>query len=232
MRTKTFVATALAATTVMALLGGGSASAKKAKGPVVLGTDAVGDWGASVDPQIAPVGDALGQDLTQASMQLVDGETLNFIIGVNSLPALGGMPEVSRYGWNFAVDGESVELDGKFTNYSRGVCDPTSGQCPPPRDPGSAPFFVRGNCAVLEGSNVTTCEEIGVVQATFDASAGTITIPVPLDLIGAKKGSKITPQASPVFGGTVEAAPSAFLTYGSFPADALTVTKTFVVPKR
>ena len=228
---KKTIALVLTALVGAALFVPATASAKKAKGPVVLGTDDAGDWGSATDPTIAPVGDALGQDLVEAAIEAKDATTLNFIIKVNSLPAAGGAPEVSRYTWDFSVDGEAVELDGKFTNYSRGVCDPTAGACPPPRDPGQQPFFVRGNCGVAEGTNVTLCEELGVVQAAFDAGAGTITIPVPLELIGAKKGSKITPGVG-LFGGTLEAAPAAFLTSGSFPFDALTVLKTYVVPKK
>lgn len=229
---KKTIALVLTALVGAALFVPAAASAKKAKGPVVLGTDVAGDWGSNVDPSIGPVGDALGQDLVEAAIEPKDKTTLNFIITVNSLPPVGGAPEVTRYSWDFNVDGEAVELDGKFTNYSRGVCDPTAGSCPPPRDPGMQPFFVRGNCGVAaDGTSVTVCEEIGVVQAAFDAAAGTITIPVPLELIGAKKGSKITPGVG-LFGGTVEAAHSAFLTSAAGPADALTVLKTYVVPKK
>lgn len=204
---------------------------KKAKGPVVVGTDEAGDWGNATDPQIGPVGDALGQDLVEAAIEAVDKTTLNFIITLNSLPPIGGTPEVTRYSWDFMVDGEAVELDGKFTNYSRGACDPTAGSCPPPRDPGQQPFLVRGNCGVAEGTNVTLCEELGIVQAAFDASKGTITVPVPMELIGAKKGSKIT-GGTGLFGGTVEASPAVFFTSGNFPYDALTVLETYVVPKK
>ena len=42
-----------------------------------------------------------------------------------------------------------------------------------------------------------TCEEIGSVNATFDAASGTITIPVPLELLGAKPGSKIANGTQP-----------------------------------
>ncbi len=231
MKVKIFATAAAAALVVGALLAPAAQAGKKSKGPVVLGTDPAGDWGANADPNLGAVGDALGQDLVEAAIETVDKTTLNFVIKVNSLPATGGVPEVSRYTWDFAVDGEAVQLDGKFTNYSRGVCDPTSGACPPPRDPGQQPFFVRGECGVAEGTNVTLCKELGVVKATFDAAAGTITIPVPMELIGAKKGSKVT-GGTGIFGGTVEAMPAAFFTSGNFPADSLTVTTTYVVPKK
>ena len=209
------------------------ATAKTAK-PVSVGTDAAGDWGQAVDPTLAPVGDALGQDLTGASIGY-DGKNLNFVIELNSLPPSGGVPELSRYTWDMNVDGKFVELDGKFTNYSRGACDPTAGTCPPPRDPGMQPFVVRANCTTsTTGSNVTTCEEVGLVQATFDAAAGTITIPVPPALIKAKPGSKITPTMgdfNALIGGEIVTAPSAFFSNSAGPADGLIVTKTYTVPK-
>ena len=204
------------------------AQAKKKKGgPLVVGEDAAGDWGA--DPQIAPVGDALGQDLIAAEIGMADKTTVNFVIKLNSLPPSGGVPEFTRYTWDFLVDGVTTELDGKFTNFSRGACDPTSGQCPPPRNPGLQPFLVRGDC-VTDGS-VTTCQEKGIVAATFDAGTATITIPVPLEVLGAKAGSKIAPTSG-TFGGTVAAVPSAFLSANNAPLDALTATKTFTVPKK
>lgn len=215
-------------------LGSSSAVAAKKKvkpGPKVVAKDPAGDWGA--DPQLAPVGDALGQDLVGATIAMKDAKTVNFIIKVNSLPPVGGVPEVSRYWWDFAVGKNLFELDGKYTNYSRGACDPTSGQCPPPRDPGPQPFLLRGDCAAVEGTAVISCVEKGIVQANFDPAKGTITIPVPLKLIKAKPGSKIGPTASfSTVGGPITAAPAAFVTNGSFPLDSMIQTGTFVIPKK
>lgn len=201
----------LPSTTAVAA-GKGKAKTKK------LAKDPVGDWGANVDPSISPIGDALGQDITGASMGS-DKKNLTFVIELNSLPPSGGAPEVSRYQWEFNVNGNAFELDGKFSNYSRGACDPTSGQCPPPRDPGMQPFMLRGNCV---SGTVITCEELGFVKANFDAAKGTISIPVPLKMIKAKKGSK-------VFGGTITTSPSAFFTVSAGPNDTLSVTKTYKI---
>lgn len=236
MRGSKLVTLGLAAALAASFMVPGAAVAKKKPaGPVVVGTDPAGDWGAAVDPTIGPAGDVLGQDLTEASIAMADKTTVNFIIKLNSLPPSGGIPEASRYTWDFNVDGKFVELDGKFTNYSRGACDPTSGQCDPttggmPRDPGLQPFMVRGDCAVNE-ANVTVCKETGIVQATFDAAAGTITIPVSLELLGAKLGSKIQPGVN-LFGGSVSATPAAFVTSSAMPLDTLVVIGTFVVPKK
>ena len=231
MKRKAVVSMLLSGLLAASLIGAAApaSAGKKASGPQVVGTDDAGDWGAAVEPSIAPVGDALGQDLTGASIAMNGTDKVDFIMTVNSLPAIGGAPEVSRYTWDMNVDGNFVELDGKFTNYSRGACDPTAGSCPPPRDPGMSPFAVRGNCVANE-ANVTICEEIGIVQAVFDAAKKTITVTVPLEMLGGKPGSKITPGTN-IFGGSISATPSAFFTSSAMPLDTLTVTKTFKVSK-
>lgn len=201
-------------------------------GLLVTGTDEAGDWGSDAGADDASaLGESSGQDLLQAAVGLdpEDPATLLFEITVSELPSLGGMPEATRYTYNFSVDGEFAELDGKFTNYSRGACDPTANSCPPPRDPGPAPFTLRGNCTVND-ANVTTCEELGAFVATFDAAAGTITIPVPLESIAATECTRIGPEAN-LFGGSVSAAPSAFFTSSAMPLDVLFVTETYFIPK-
>jgi hypothetical protein len=167
--------------------------------------------------------------LVGAELELA-GDTLNFIIKVTELPPNGGVPEFTRYSWDFNVNGERHDIDGKWTNYTRGACDPTSGQCPPPRDPGPQPFIVRGECRVepIGAINLTVCQELGVVQATFDPAAATITVPVPLEMIGAGPGTKIEPSAG-TFGAALTASPAAFVTNATMPMDLLQVTKTFVI---
>lgn len=196
---------------------------------VVVGKDDVGDWGCNTgNCDLAPLADVLGQDLVSASIEKADAKTLNFIIGLNALPPSGGIPEFSRYTWEVITPKQGVQLSGAFTEYIRGVCNPTYNPliCPPPRDPGMAPFFLRvGGCTV--GG---PCEEIGLVNATFDAASATITIPVPMEMLGVKPGSKISGGAS-LLGGTIYAAPAAMVTNASLPADTLIVDKTYVVPK-
>ena len=215
-----------------AAIGGSAQAAKPKKGPVVVGTDAADDWGSNVDGQLAPVGNQLGQELVEAAIEKPDATTLNFIIKVASLPASGGVPEFTRYVWTMTVDGTLIQVDGKFTNYSRGTCDPTAGNCPPPRNPGQAPFMVRGNCTDNGGAAIT-CEEIGLVNGTFDTAAGTITVPVPMELLGAKPGSVIAHGIQPGsnFAG-VWAIPSAWASQADMPKDELIITKSYVVPKK
>jgi len=219
----------LAAALVAGALTMPAGTAAAGKKPKVVGEDPAGDWGANVDPGLAPIGDAFGMDLTGAEISY-DGKNVNFVIKLNSLPPSGGAPELARYTWNFFVDKKALELDGKFTNYSRGACDPTAGSCPPPRDPGLQPFTVRGDCVEnpTPATTITTCTEFAKVMAVFDAGAGTITIPVPADAIGAKKKSKIGPGVN-IFGGSISAIPSAFLSSSGFPWDVLIISKTFKV---
>lgn len=222
------VRTALAAVVAALLLlapTAGAAEQAYAENTVV-GQDPAGDWG--TDPNAAPVGAALGQDLTGASITMPNAETLEFVIKVTGLPANGGAPEATRYVWDVLVDGNFLELDGKWSNYSRGACDPTSGACPPPRDPGMQPFFLRGDCVAGEG-NVTTCKEIGKVKGVFNAAAGTITIPVPAALIKAGACSVIAPGPN-IFGGSVSASPSAFFSSSAAPLDSMELESEFQVP--
>lgn len=226
MKTKIFLSLTLALATALAGVAPG-ATAKPKAAPTVLGTDPGDDWGTNADPTLAPLGGPLGQELLEASIEKADATTLNFIIKVAMLPPQGGWPEVTRYNWDFTVNGDPYQLTGAFTDYLRGVCNPLhTGACPPPQDPGMQPFFIRqGPCTV--GSD---CILVGTVNATFDAAAGTITIPVPLDLVKAKTGSKIGPGVTSL-GGTVYATTAAMVTYASIPNDTMTVLKTYKIPR-
>lgn len=172
-----------------------------------------------------------------------NADTVNFDMVVSFLPSNGGIPELSRYTWDMLVfntevvngkrqyvkpEGEFVELDGKWTNYTRGACDPTSGQCPPPRDPGQQPFFVRGNCTTNE-QNITTCAEIAKVTGVFSPGTRTITVPVPASLLKLGPCSVITGGPN-IFGGSISAAPSAFFSSSGAPLDFMEVGGNFSLP--
>lgn len=211
---KFLFATALAALTFSVM------PAQATSHAVVISEDSAGDWGVAVDPEIAPLGSALGQDLVSASLVPdLEGGVMHFVIGVTELPEIGGVPEFSRYTWNFTVGGKATELDGKFTNYSRGACDPTASTCPPPRDPGEAPFTLRGNCTVTQ--TVTLCQELALLHATFDPATGTIDIPVPLPLLNAIASCGKIGVGTGLFGGFLSAMPAAFFTSSAMPNDVI-----------
>ena len=215
-----------------AVIAPAGAAAKKTSGPLVVGTDDAADWGANVDPNIAPVGAALGQELVEASIEMADAKTVNFVIKVSGLPPTGGIPEFARYSWDFTVNGSAYSMSGNFTDYGRGVCYPAhTNSCPPPKDPGQQPFYIRqGPCTIGTGG-LGECNLLATIQGTFDTATGTITIPVPLDVISAKPGSKIGPGSNSVFGATIYASPAAVSANANGPHDVMTATGTFTVPK-
>ena len=225
MRMRTAVSALLVVGLVAVLPGSMGTAAAKKGGPVVLATDPADDWGTNAGVPAA-FGDALGQELVEASIG-AEGKNINFIIKVNSLPPWGGIPEASRYNWDFMVDGNAWQLTGGFTEYLRGTCNPLhTDSCPPPQDPGQTPFMLRsGPCLVGED-----CFLHAIYTSTFDPAEGTITIPVPMADIKAKPGSKVGPGAS-TFGGTIYAAPAAMVNNASLPADILIVTKSYKVPR-
>jgi hypothetical protein len=215
--------------------------------PVVVGTQGAGTFGDS--PEEGELGTLIGADLREGRITMLDEDTLEFVVQLESLPSSGGTPEVVRYTWDFLVDGVKAQLDGKWSNYSRGACDPTSGQCAPPdrmpRDPGMQPFLLRANeqagclnpqpsADVPEvgtvgapcGMTFNAMDELDVLQGVFDTDAATITIMVPVEKIGLVEGvdfgpcSRIAPTAG-IFGGVVEAMPAAFVSSTAMPADIL-----------
>ena len=231
---KILVVLVLALTVAALLVPSVSAKGKKKKsGPVVIAEDEAGDWGSSVDPTVAPVGAALGQDLTEASITMGKEGTVDFIIKVTGLPPTGGIPEFARYSWDFTVDGEAFGMSGNFTEYARGVCYPAhTNSCPPPRDPGTQPFYVRQGPCTIGSGGFSECNLVATAKATFDVASGTITIPVPLDAIGVKPGSKIGPGTNSVFGATVYASPAAVSATPNGPHDTMTGLGIFTVPKK
>lgn len=208
------------------------AAKKKPAGPVVVATDDPADWGANVDKTIAPAGTALGMELVEAAIGLSeDKKAINFIIKLAG-PTSGGLPETIRYGWEFTIDGDAYQLNGGRTELLRGMCNPliSDPACPPNfGDPATLmnfPFFVRsGPCTV--GAE---CVVHGWVNATFDVATSTITIPVPLELVGAKLGSTVGPMAG-LFG-AIYAAPGVIVTTNGLPHDAIATTKAVKLPKK
>ncbi len=234
------IRTALSLLLAAALIGGlvapsGLAAKKKKKsGPVVVATDAADDWGSNVDGGLQPIGAAIGLELVEATIAPVDAKTVNFIIKVAGLPPSGGIPEFARYGWDFTVDGEAIAMSGAFTDYLRGICYPAhTNTCPPnpPSDPGMQPFYIRSGPCTVGAGGLGECNLLATVHATFDAAAGTITIPVPLEAIGAKPGSAIGPGANATFGASLYATIATVTASPAAPHDVMTATGTFVVPK-
>ena len=226
--------TAIAVLSIAALLVPSVAAKPKKKkgGPVVVATDDAADWGSNVDASLAPLGGALGQELVEASIQ-GDAKTVNFIIKVSGLPPTGGIPEFVRYSWDFTVNGEAYGMSGNFTEYARGVCYPAhTNTCPPPKDPGMQPFYIRQGPCTIGSGGLGECNLVATVKATFDAATGTITIPVPAEAIKAKPGSKIGPGTNSVFGATIYSSPAFISASPNAPHDTMISDVTYTLPKK
>lgn len=233
MKTKAVISALLAGCLLGALFVPTTHAAPKGKaksGPQVVGTDDPADWGSNVDKTIAPAGNLLGQELVEASIEMSDMETVNFIIKLGGLPPTGGIPEGARYSWDFTVDGDAFSMSGNFTDYARGICYPAhSNSCPPPQDPGGQPFYVREGPCTIGTSGLSECNLVATATATFDTATATITVPVPLEAIRAKPGSKIGPGTNSIFGATIYATPAAVTANANGPHDTMNVLEEFVV---
>jgi hypothetical protein len=183
----------------------------------------------------AQLGHQLGGDLLEARIRMPDADHVEFQIQTTNLPAPGGTPEAIRYTWDMFVDSGDgpvdASLDGKFSNYSRGVCDPTAG-CNPAagdaQDPGMRPFQWRGPVEVMPIGAVTfnARPNLATIAADFDPDEDTITVLLPVEAINLLEGvefgdcSQIRPGAG-LNGGVVESSLAAWLTSAAFPHDTL-----------
>lgn len=200
----------------------------------VMADGAAGTFGGG--GQVGELGHELGADLLEARLRMPDLDHVEFQIELTNLPLVGGTPEVIRYTWDMLVDTgngpKEAQLDGKFTNYSRGACDPTAG-CDPsagsmPQDPGLQPFFWRGDLEPTPIGPVTfnAMRNYATVQADFDVDEATITVLVPVEAISMLSGvefgdcSQIIP-GSGLNSGVVESSLAAWLTSSAFPNDTL-----------
>lgn len=157
---------------VLAAGAGVSGAASPAK---QVASDPAGDWGEGLSPASA-AGDGAGQDLISAFIGPGDPGYLNFTIHVSKLaPADSTVAAV--YEWYFIVGGRQFGFYGPCQAHIYGDCATAT-------DPLS---FVLTDFS--GGKDVMAIAQV-------NANAATITFPVPLDFIGAKRGSIIEPRAA------------------------------------
>ena len=63
-------------------------------------------------------------------------------------------------------------MSGNFTDYARGICYPAhTNTCPPPKDPGQQPFFIRqGPCTIGTGGSGTLNVQDDATHAAWSRS--------------------------------------------------------------
>lgn len=199
------------------------AAARTSAGPVTLATDPAGDWSAA-SQGLSQLGAAVGQDLTSAAVDR-EGTNLSFIIGFDQPDVPSGVRRGTLYEWHFTVDGN----EGGFVLY--GPCNPDPFDialygCSPADVATAEPGFL------LFGGSSTE-----VLSARFDDAAGTVTVDVPLTLIGARTGSVISDNTSDSFEATLASTPDENgAMYGTgkavFVGDDMLITTAYRVPRK
>lgn len=199
------IASLLVAMLCFALVGpaaAGKKKGKKAAGPVVVFEDPAADSGHPAAAGPIPGTEQGGFDMVKGTIQ-AKGKDLIFTVEHSAMPSTGTVPETFRLLWHINVDGEEYRFTVK--SFDIGKPDVIAGtgqdrvgqvytdglyrleQCSEEAAP-----------AVLTLVNCNPVEN-GYLEGAFDPAAKTATWTVPMDLLGAKKGSEIN-------GGTTGAA--------------------------
>lgn len=138
-----------------------------------------------------------GFDLTGGSIAKV-GSNLEFTVTHADMPAFGSLPETFRFLWAFSVDGVTYRLTVKRADV--GKPDVVQGQTTERvgRIDAEGHFRLEGECSTTAAPAVLSfinCKPLAYLEGTWDATAKTFTMVVPMEAVGAKVGSKIGPGA-------------------------------------
>ena len=165
----------------------GAAQAK----PITLWEDGAGDATMGQAPQSVPV----GWDLLSGAIEK-KGTDLLFTVTHADMPPIGSAPEMSRFIWNFAVDGEPYRFTVKSVDI--GKPDVLAGQTTERvgRADVNGHFRLEGECLQTPtpaGPSTVNCPPLAYLEGTFDAATKSFTIILPLAAVKAKPGSLISP---------------------------------------
>lgn len=185
---------ALALTLATGLIFGIVAHASAAPKPVTMFEDPSGD---------ADVGQGLGAsipggwDLTKGTIAK-NGANLEFTVTHADMPPVGSAPEMSRFLWNFTVDGEPYRLTVKSVDI--GKPDAASGQTSDRvgRVDTEGHFRLEGECVTDSSLPLgrVNCPPLEYLEGSFDPASMSFTVIVPLKSIKAKTGSLVGPGAA------------------------------------
>lgn len=184
-----------------------SPAAAGARREVKVAEDPAGDWAADLAAPASSAGDALGQDLTSAFIRKDAGD-IAFSLAASALSDTSLRSGV--YTWDFLVDGQWWRLTNFVCDGSQYVSAGTPPvaapeSCVPSADEGQT--FEILECGVERVVNsFANCEVRAAVPAVVDATSGRVTVPVPAQLLNARRGSVISPAALP--SGDISARPA------------------------
>jgi hypothetical protein len=174
---------------LFALIGSANAAPK----PTQMFEDAAGDADAGQGAGASIPG---GWDLIGGTV-VKNGANLEFTVSHADMPPIGSAPEMSRFLWNFTVDGEPYRLTVKSVDI--GKPDAVGGQTSDRvgRADVTGHFRLEGEC-VTDASlplQRVNCPPLEYLEGSFDAATMSFTVIVPLASIKAKTGSIIGPGA-------------------------------------
>ena len=178
----------LVATGLMVGLIGHASAAPKA---VTVFEDAAGDADAGQGAGSSIPG---GWDLTGGTIAK-NGANLEFTVTHADMPPIGSAPEMSRFLWNFTVNGEPYRLTVKSADI--GKPDAVGGQTSDRigRADVTGHFRLEGECVTDSSLPLgrVNCPPLEYLEGSFDAASMSFTVIVPLASIKAKSGSLIGP---------------------------------------
>lgn len=180
-----------------ALLTGIVAQATAAPKPTELWTDDSGD---------ADVGQGLGGsipagwDIASGSVVKKGGDLL-FTVAHHDMPPFGSAPEISRFLWNFTVNGDPYRFTVKSADI--GKPDIPAGQTTERvgRVDLQGHFRLEGECTEnAVGVTFVNCPPVAYLDGSWDPGAKSFTIVLPLKTVKAKVGSVIGPGGVQICG--------------------------------
>jgi hypothetical protein len=179
------IALVLSSIMVIGLIGSAHAAPK----PKTVWEDPSGD--ATIGGQ-TPQSLPGGWDLTGATIAK-SGANLEFTVTHADMPPTGSGPEVTRFVWSFAVDGEPYRFTVKSVDI--GKPDVAGGQTTERvgRVDVAGHFRLEGECVtVTTGIGFVNCPPLEYLEGSFDPAAMSFTIILPLASVKAKTGSVIS----------------------------------------
>ncbi len=164
--------------------------------PVQLWEDKAGDADvAQSSGQSIP----LGWDIISGAVEK-KGANLEFTVTHADMPPIGSAPEMSRFLWNFTVNGNPYRFTVKSVDI--GKPDIPAGQTTDRVGRVDVQGHFRledGNCTTTSaGVNFINCPPLEYLEGVWDPAAKSFTIILPMKIVKAKPGSVIGPGAAQI----------------------------------
>lgn len=191
------LATILAGALCLGVIGPATAGKKKKKkpaGPVMVFEDMANDSGHATAGPI-PGTEQGGFDLTKGLIE-TKGKDLLFTVEHSAMPSSGTLPEGFRLLWHFSVDGEEYRFTVKSVDVGKPDVQANSGTDRIGQVDTDGHFRLE-QCVDEPAPAVLTliqCRPVenGYLEGAFDPATASVNWTVPMDLVGAKKGSMIS----------------------------------------